>query len=348
MTLPLMEASLPQGEKDALRVLLWAKSSSVAVSIADMLVAAGFVSFATDSSRVVGIFAEDVEALARTLGEGMSREAQRQTKALVFSSATPQLADFARIDTVESFVRHHSTRWLAELIAERRFKSQLQPIVNASDSAVHGYEFLFRGLKRDGGIVPPLEMFLAAQGELAARLDNAARDSAVRTAAKHGIKERLFINVLPASVSIKQSAFADTLDLIEAAGIDPDRVVFEIVESEAVDDIAKLAGVIDFCRSAGYRIALDDFGSGFNNLTMLIGLKPDYIKLDKSLISRIRTEPPIWNITANMVDAAKQSGVMVIAEGVEDEKTARLLRSMGTDFMQGFYFGRPGDEPLES
>ena len=81
---------------------------------------------------------------------------------------------------------------------------------------------------------------------------------------------------------------------------------------------------------------------------MLIGLKPDYIKLDKSLISRIRKEPPIWNITANMVDAAKQSDVMVIAEGVEDEKTASLLRSMGTDYMQGFYFGRPEDGPLES
>ncbi|MFQ5347630.1 MAG: EAL domain-containing protein [Rhodothalassiaceae bacterium] len=345
--LPLLKApTVPDGETAPLRVLLWAESTSAAVDIAGLLTAAGFTSFATDSSRVVGVFAEDVEALARTLGEGMTLECQRQTKALVFTEAAPRLADFARIDTVESFVKHHSTRWLAELISEGRYKSLMQPIVNASDGAVHGYEFLLRGLKRDGGMVPPLEMFLAAEGALAARLDAAARDSAVRTAAQFGIRERLFINVLPASVSIAQSSFADTLDLIEAADIDPGHVVFEIVESEAVDDIDKLAGVIDFCRSAGYRIALDDFGSGFNNLTMLIGLKPDYIKLDKSLVSRIRKEPPIWNITANMVDAAKQSDVMVIAEGVEDEKTASLLRSMGTDYMQGYLFGRPADAPL--
>lgn len=144
-----------------------------------------------------------------------------------------------------------------------------------------------------------------------------------------------------------QSSFTDTLDLIEAANIEPNRVVFEIVESEAVDDINELSKMINFCRSAGHRIALDDFGSGFNNLSMLIGLSPDYIKLDKGLISRIREEPPTWNLVANMVDAAKQSGVQVIAEGVEDDRTARLLKAMGADFLQGYLVGRPEDLPLE-
>jgi EAL domain-containing protein (putative c-di-GMP-specific phosphodiesterase class I) len=222
----------------------------------------------------------------------------------------------------------------------------VQPIVEVNGRAVMGYEFLFRGLRDDGTMVPPMEMFTAArEPNLSARLDAAARDCAVRTAARFGIPEKLFINVLPTSVSLGQSAFTDTLDLIEAAQIPPSQVVFEIVESEAVADISLLSRMINFCRNAGYSIALDDFGSGFNNLTMLIGLNPDYIKLDKSLISRISDEPPIWNLVANMIDAAKQSNVKVIAEGVEDERTARLLSALGADYMQGYLLGRPEDRP---
>lgn len=331
--------------RDRVRALLWATDEAEAAVLSGILTGAGFASFATDSSRVVGIVTDDAEGLARTLGEHLDTKARRDTKALVFDGRKPDLADFSRIETVEHFIHHHSTRWLVELIEEKRYKSFMQPIVAAADGAIHGHEFLLRGLNRDGTIVPPVEMFLAAKGLLSAMLDAAARDSAIRTAAQYGVEGNLFINVLPTSVSVAQSAFADTLDLVEAAGIEPARVVFEIVESEEVEDIAHLGHMIDFCRSAGYRIALDDFGSGFNNLTMLIGLEPDYIKLDKSLISRISDESPIWNLTANMIDAARQSGVLVIAEGVEDEKTARLLRSLGADFLQGYHFGRPQETP---
>lgn len=327
------------------RALLWANDEAEARALSAILAAAGFSSFATDSSRVVGVITDDPEGLARTLGDHLDATARRAIKSLIFDGRKPGLADFSRIETVDRFIHHHSTRWLVELIDEKRYKSWMQPIVAAADGAIHGHEFLLRGFNRDGSIVPPVEMFGAATGLLSALLDSAARDSAIRTAAHCKVEGNLFINVLPTSVSVAQSAFADTLDLVEAAGIEPARVVFEIVESEAVEDIAHLGHMIDFCRSAGYRIALDDFGSGFNNLTMLIGLQPDYIKLDKSLISRISDESPIWTLTANMIDAARQSGVLVIAEGVEDEKTARLLRSLGADYMQGYHFGRPQETP---
>jgi len=331
------------------RILLWTPSASLANTLAADLLAAGFTSFSTDTQRVIGVFAEDVEALARALAGSMAIEDQRRSKALAFEGETPTLDALSAIETVETFIQPPSSRWLVELMDAERYKSLMQPIVEAESKRVHGYEFLLRGLDETGQIVPPVDMFNAARSkEISARLDSVARDSAVRTAARFGLSDRLFINVLPASVSIGHSAFTDTLDLVESLGIPPEQVVFEIVESEAVDDIAQLAEVIDFCRSAGYRIALDDFGTGFSNVSMLIGVAPDYIKLDKSLVSRVATEPPIWTITANLIDAAKQSKVLVIAEGVEDEKTARLLNALGADFLQGFYFGRPIDRPIRS
>jgi len=349
MTLPVLTPARSKAAGERVRTLIWTPSPAHAQGLSKDLAAAGFVSFATDAQSVVGVFAEDVEELAKLLGASLHLEDQRKSKALAFTEETPNLTDFAGIETVEAFVHHHSSRWLVTLVEERRYKSFMQPIVGASDQHIHGYEFLLRGLDPDGEIVPPVDMFEAASNnDIAALLDSVARDSAVRTAAGFGLSERLFINVLPASVSVGHSAFTDTLDLIEASGIRPEQVVFEIVESEAVDDIETLAEVIDFCRSAGYSIALDDFGSGFSNMNMLVGLSPDYIKLDKSLISRVAAEPPIWTITANLIDSAKQSNVKIIAEGVEDGKTARLLDALGADYLQGFYFGRPIDRPIRT
>ncbi|GAB4126937.1 MAG: hypothetical protein Kow00104_12190 [Rhodothalassiaceae bacterium] len=331
------------------RALFWASGPEEAAVLSRDLGLLGFKSFATESQSVFGVFTDDIETLARILADRLSPEQRRQVKALVLDDRAPTLEDFANLQTVETFVQHHSSRWLARLLEEGRYKSLMQPIIAAETGEVHGYEFLFRGLGKDGAVIPPMDMFDAARDPaLAALLDGKARDCAVRTAARLGILERLFINVQPKNVSVAASCFADTLDLIEAANIDPDRVVFEIVESEAVEDISHLSGLVDFCRSAGYRIALDDFGSGFNNLSMMIGLAPDYIKLDKSLISRICGDPQIWNLVANMIDAARQSGVAVIAEGVEDERTASLLRTIGADYMQGYLFGHPSDKPLSA
>jgi len=350
MSFPLLKAiqSHPGSDSESQsRVLIWATDPQNADILTAGLKQRGFVSFGTEATTVVGVYSHDLESLARCLSDLTDPEQQRTIKTLALEGETPALDDLSRIESLEGFIRHHSSRWLARMLEQRRFKSQLQPIMNADGAAVHGYEFLLRGLRPDGTTISPIEMFSAASDPLMmALLDTAGRDSAVRTAASLGLKEKLFINVMPAAFSVAQSSFVGTLDLIEAAGLAPENVVFEVVESEAVEDMGRLRAVIDFCRSAGYRIALDDFGSGFNNLNMLIGLSPDYIKLDKSLIHRITSEPGIWNITANMIDAAKQSDVLVIAEGVEDPKAARFLHTLGADFLQGYHFGRPSDTPL--
>lgn len=347
MTLPLIQALAAPVARPARRALLWMATAQDMALSARALKAAGFDAFDTGSVGVLGVFVENPEGFARTLAAALTTDQQRAAKALLVDSLPLSIDDFARLETVESLIHHHSVRWLECLLDEGRYKSLLQPIVGAKDRAVHGHEFLFRGLTMDGVTVPPIDMFAAARAPgLAARLDRCARNCAVSTAARLNVAERLFINVLPGSVTLEHSPFTDTLDLIEGLGIDPGRVVFEIVETSRVDDIAALSAMIDFCRSAGYRIALDDFGSGYNNLNMLVGLKPDYIKLDKSLIQRVGADAHIWNLIANLVDAARHSTVLTVAEGVEDEQTAHLLGGLGVDFLQGYHLGRPADRPL--
>ncbi len=328
------------------RALLWMPSSERAVTLAKELERKGFVCFATEAASVLGVLVHDFESFATALSRYLTSHERQRVKALVVEGETPKLEDFLHLENADSFIRRHSTQWIHRLLSEKRYLSVMQPIVNARDGRVHGYEFLLRGLKKNGDPIPPVELFGNADAELKRRLDYCAFLSAIETAEAFGIKERIFVNVLPQTVSQHDKEFEFVLDRVEQAGIAPERVVFEIVESEKIVDMAALQRVIQFCRWAGYRIALDDFGSGFNNLTTLIGLNPDYIKLDQGLISQIAGETVTWNLVANMIDAAKQAGVLVIAEGVEDEKTARLLRTLGADFLQGFHIGRPAREPL--
>lgn len=330
------------------RALLWMPSSERAVSFARKLERKGFTCFATEAASVVGVIVHDFEAFATSLSRYLTSHERQRVKALVVNGESPKLEDFLHLESADSFIRRHSTKWIERLIADKRYFSVMQPIVNAQDGRIHGYEFLLRGLKTNGDPIPPLELFDNADAELRRQLDYCGFLSAIDTAEAFGIQERVFVNVLPQTVSHHDKEFEAVLDRVEQAGIRPERVVFEIVESEKIVDMEALQRVIQFCRWAGYRIALDDFGSGFNNLVTMIGLKPDYIKLDQGLISQMAGESATWNLVANMIDAARQAGVLVIAEGVEDEKTARLLRTLGADFLQGFHIGRPAREPVSS
>ncbi|GIX16994.1 MAG: hypothetical protein KatS3mg119_1180 [Rhodothalassiaceae bacterium] len=330
------------------RALLWLPSAERALVLARELEGRGFTCFATEAASVVGVVVTDFERFSVALKRYLTAHERRIVKALVVEGERPRLEDFLNIENVEQFIRSHSSRWIRELIAERRYCSVMQPIVEARGGALHGYEFLLRGLKPNGDTIPPLELFGNADAELRRQLDYCGVLSAIETAELFAIEGRLFINVLPQTVSRHDRDFERVLDQIEQAGIEPERVVFEIVESEKIVDMEALNRVIQFCREAGYRIALDDFGSGFNNLVTLTGLKPDYIKLDQGLVGQIARESSTWNLVANMIDAAKQADVLVIAEGVEDEKTASLLRTLGADFLQGYHIARPAREPAMS
>ena len=128
--------------------------------------------------------------------------------------------------------------------------------------------------------------------------------------------------------------------------MDTERIVFELVESQQMADPELLKTLAAWLRSAGARLALDDFGSGFNNLVMLTDVRPDFIKLDKSLVQHLTHDPQKWNMVANIVDSAKQAGVRVIAEGVEDKVTASALRDTGVEYLQGYYLGYPAERPV--
>lgn len=291
---------------------------------------------------------QDISPLPDHVNGFMPAIVQRALRVLFAFEDQPTLQDFAFVKSLEQFCQELSSRWLIDLMAEKRLKSLMQPIVTASESAkIIGYEFLLRGVQTDGTEIPAPVMFKAG-GDAGALylLDLAAGEIAATTAMMLGLREKVFINVLPGTLAERDGIDAWLEAMRSGPELPNQQLVFELVESEHFQRIDDLADLVKRLHDYDIKLALDDFGTGFSNLSALSTVRPDYIKLDKSLQIGLTRDARKWHMVANMVDAAKGSDIQVIAEGVEDEDTANALRSVGVDYMQGYFFGYPKEGPV--
>lgn len=117
----------------------------------------------------------------------------------------------------------------------------------------------------------------------------------------------------------------------------------ELTEHRLIPRLDAVRAALDDLRLHGVRVAVDDVGAGFTGLQVLANLRPDFVKLDRSLIAGIADDPLIQALVAGVQIYADRTGALVIAEGIEDAATANLLRGMGVQRGQGWHFGRPGD-----
>ncbi|MCM3567316.1 EAL domain-containing protein [Neobacillus mesonae] len=151
----------------------------------------------------------------------------------------------------------------------------------------------------------------------------------------------LFINIHPHVLMDANYHSGETLQLLQEFDIEPGQVVFELTEKSAVTDFEQFEKVLSHYRSQGFRIAVDDVGSGYNSLKTLIYLKPEFIKLDRSLIDFIDKRPEQQRLVSLIVDYAKQSHIKIIAEGIERMEELEYIKKLGVDYAQGYALGMP-------
>jgi len=119
------------------------------------------------------------------------------------------------------------------------------------------------------------------------------------------------------------------------------RLVFEIVESESIENFEEIVVFIKQVKSYGAKVAIDDFGTGYSNFEYLLRLKADYIKVDGSMIKNIDTNKDAQLVVSTIVDFAKKMGMQTIAEFVENESVYKTVKELGIDYTQGYYFSKP-------
>ncbi|WEK55143.1 MAG: EAL domain-containing protein [Candidatus Cohnella colombiensis] len=236
-------------------------------------------------------------------------------------------------------------RSVSEYILHNLFTTHLQPIVQP-EGMIMGYEFLLRPL-------PELKPFRPAQLFQSARqirqhsfLDRAARQLAIRLGSIHLEKgTKRFINFLPSSFHHADLSVEETLDLIRNSGTDPQDYVFEVIETERLDDPA-LHKVFEAYRKQGAQMALDDVGSGFATLNIVDQLQPDYVKMDRQWVSNCDIDSDKQKYIDDLLERVTRIHGTVLAEGIEREEEWQYLKKAGIPLFQGYLFGRAAPLPV--
>ncbi len=250
----------------------------------------------------------------------------------------PSLTEFGTI-AAALLVPELSARRLEEgtraemqrIVAADELAPAYQPIVRIGDRSVVGFEALTRFA--DG--TPPDRRFAVAESVGAGReLELAAIEAATRDAVALPRGAWLSLNLSP--VRLTEPGIADAL----RRGANGRRLVVEVTERLAVDDYEAVRASLDQL-AGSIEVAVDDAGAGFASLRHILELRPRYVKLDMQLVRGVDGDPARQALIAGMVYFARQSGCLLIAEGIESEPEAATLHRLGVPFGQGFLFGHP-------
>jgi EAL domain-containing protein (putative c-di-GMP-specific phosphodiesterase class I) len=235
---------------------------------------------------------------------------------------------------------------VAECLAARRIVTFFQPLIDLQTSQIYGYEALTRGRRSDDSLVPPNLLFdYAQENDAIFYLDRLTRETAIRTAAKLRLDHHIFINFMPNAIYDPQQCLKTTMAVSQEMNFDPSRIVFEVIETESIGDMSHLHYILDYYRERGYRVALDDVGSGYSSLNVMIDLKPDIIKIDREIVANVDRNTMKQSIFRGLTSTAKDHDILVVAEGIETEGELEFARANGADIAQGFYFARPEADP---
>ncbi|MFW2543900.1 EAL domain-containing protein [Primorskyibacter sp. 2E107] len=221
---------------------------------------------------------------------------------------------------------------LQDALGNATFDFHLQPIRALPDRTALGYELLTRFPDRLG---MTSEVFQRAKHlDMVASLEEiVARGSGT------------VLDLLPPGAFLTINFSTSSIEDLDIAALfrpaDRHRVVIELTEHERVADYASFGTAIRALRALGFRIAVDDVGAGYSSLRHVLVLKPDFIKLDRSLISGIDTSVEQQNLVSSLRAFAQLQGAGIIAEGIETQEELAELERLGVDAAQGFLLGRP-------
>lgn len=212
-----------------------------------------------------------------------------------------------------------------------------QPIVSLKQSATVGWESLVR--TRESAMQSPGSLFDSA-GRLARQpeLSSAIYANVARRADEVPMDALIFVNVHPPDL-LNPTLYGEGSPLAAHAT----RVVLELTERTSLERLGDIGPAIADLRRLGYRVAIDDLGTGYAGLSSFTHLAPDFVKLDRSLITGIEKNETKQRVVRAMYGLCAELGMSVISEGVETVEERDALAALGADYLQGYLFGKPAE-----
>ena len=244
----------------------------------------------------------------------------------------------------------HAERLISDMdksLAEGEFKVYYQPKfdIQGEESVLQSAEALIRWQHPELGMVRPDEFIpLFEQNGLVHKLDRYVWHEVGRQIAAwrdaYNIVIPVSVNV--SRIDILEKGFVEEIvQIVEENGLVPADYHLEVTESAYTEDKGKIVEIVNDLRERGFKVEMDDFGSGYSSLNMLSSMPIDALKLDMGFIRNIHKNQKDYRMVELMMDIAEFLKVPVIAEGVEQEEQYQLLKQAGCDVIQGYYFAKP-------
>lgn len=232
---------------------------------------------------------------------------------------------------------------LREALEKERFALFCQPILDLRQGRVTRYELLLR-MKGEGDrlVGPGTFLPVAERSGLIHDIDRWVIRQAIRLLSRAAALPDLCLEVNLSGKSFADGGLAAFVGAeLEAAGVEPGRLIFEITETALIPDLDQATAMVLGLRQLGCQFALDDFGRGYSSLFHLKHLPVDYLKIDGAFVESLPHRPVDQHLVRAIVEAARGVGARTVAEYVRDEETLALLRDLGVDYAQGYHVGPP-------
>ncbi|MDW8095305.1 MAG: GGDEF domain-containing protein [Aquificaceae bacterium] len=218
-----------------------------------------------------------------------------------------------------------------------------QPIVDLSEGRPLGFEALSR-FTIDGVQSPPPKVFqMAIDFEVVNELDITCREKAISQFPKE-LNGYLFLNFFPSYLTSDKFGRGVTLQLAQSYGLEPSRIVLELTEAERIKDTDVIRKAINHYKSLGFLVGIDDVGTGYNSLKILLELEGllDFVKLPRELVDGVARSKIKYQLLKVLSEVSLNIGARPIYEGVEQEEDLKtIFHDLDGNYVQGFYFAKP-------
>ena len=281
---------------------------------------------------------KDVHEIIRLADIAMYESKKNGKNGYTFYDSCSKLNTARRLD-IENSMRQAVTSGIEEFVVF------YQPVVDVRTGECSSCEALVRWDSKALGFMGPGDFIpLAEYLGLITSIGDYVLEEACRQCRywnEHGIPD-FHINVNLSVVQLLQKDVAETVArILKKTGVNPKNIVLEITESFAINDMDRVLDIIKGIKKLGPRIALDDFGMGYSSLNYIKQLPLDIIKVDKTFIDDIVEDEYAQAFIKLIVELSDTIDTDIIVEGVENEAQLNILKELGVDYIQGFYYGKP-------
>ena len=280
----------------------------------------------------------DVHEITRMADVAMYAAKRSGKNRYVYYSSEVESATAKRLD-IENSMRQAVSTGIDEFVVF------YQPVVNADTQQCTSCEALVRWDSKALGFMGPGEFIsLAEYLGLITSIGDYVLEEACRRCKlwNDNGHPAFYVNVNLSVVQLLQKDVVENIKkILKKTGVNPKNIVLEITESFAINDMHRVMEIITGLKKLGPRIALDDFGTGYSSLNYIKQLPLDIIKVDKTFIDDIVEDDYAQAFVKLIVDLSKTIGTKIVVEGVEHKEQYDLLKRLGVDYIQGYYFGKP-------